>query len=82
MWQRITDPDLLVYLDASLETIRRRRHDPEFPLWILEQEIARLRHARAHCHLYVDTDPLTPEEVLGIVMSWLRESGIEARSLA
>ena len=25
MWQRVTQPDLLIYLDASLEVIRQRR---------------------------------------------------------
>ena len=74
MWQRITDPDVLIYLDASLDTIRLRRRDPEFPPWIFEQETIRLRHAQLHCDLYVDTDPLTPEQVLEIAISWLSEN--------
>lgn len=75
MWQRITNPDVLIYLDASLDIIRRRRRDPDFPLWILEQEISRLRQARLQCHLYVNTDPFTPDQVLEIVMAWLAEGG-------
>jgi thymidylate kinase len=71
MWQRITGPDLLIYLDASLETIRFRRHDPEFPDWILEQETHRLRHARRYCDLYLLTDALSPEEVLEAVLDAL-----------
>jgi len=64
MWQRITRPDLLIYLDATLETVRRRRHAPNWPAWILDRELERLQHARAHCDLYIETDDLTPSEVL------------------
>jgi hypothetical protein len=71
MWQRVTRPDLLIYLDAGLETIRRRRNDPEWPESFLAIQVARLRHARAHCDFYVNTDDLTPEEVLNTVIVWL-----------
>ena len=74
MWQRITRPDLLIYLDASLETVRRRR-DPAFPRDLFEQELLRLRHARAHCDLYIPTDDLTPDEVLGHALKLLKEEG-------
>jgi hypothetical protein len=71
MWQRITRPDVLIYLDAQLETIRERRHDPEWPGWIRDLQIERLRHARAHCELYIETDHLTPQEVLDMVLIYL-----------
>lgn len=64
MWRRITGPDILIYLDAQLATIRQRRHDPDFPAWILDAERHRLRHARQHCDIYMPTDDVTPEEVL------------------
>ncbi len=71
MWQRLTNPDVLIYLDATLETVRRRRHDPGFPAWLLEQETHRLRYARQYCDYYIETDPLTPQEVLDRVLVWL-----------
>jgi thymidylate kinase len=71
MWQRITRPDLLIYLDASLETIRVRRDDPDWPAWMFEQEVERLRHARVHCDLYIRTDMLAPEEVMARAWSLL-----------
>ena len=71
MWQRITQPDLLIYLDCALETTRRRRHSPDFPAWIYEAERDRLRHARAHCHLYIATDDLTPETILAQTLAFL-----------
>jgi len=79
MWQRITDPDILIFLDASLNTVRRRRGDPEFPARILEEQKARLAHARRYCHLYVDTDPLAAEQVLEVVLAWLRARESETR---
>jgi hypothetical protein len=81
MWQRITQPDLLIYLDASLETVRQRRADPEFPIWLIEQERLRLAHARAHCDLYVATDDLAPASVLAHVVERLRQRGVPPRTL-
>ena len=71
MWQRITQPDLLIYLDASLEIIRQRRRDPEMPAWLIEAERQRLRHALEHCDLYVQTDALTPDQVLERALDFL-----------
>ncbi|OQA45964.1 MAG: hypothetical protein BWY52_01037 [Chloroflexi bacterium ADurb.Bin325] len=76
MWQRITRPDVLVYLDASLAAVRQRRRDPEFPRDLYEQELARLRHAREHCHLYIHTDALTPAEVLAAALDGLARQGV------
>jgi hypothetical protein len=73
LWQRVVRPDLLIYLDAGLETIRRRCNDPDWPEWLLEQQIARLRHARENCDLYVRTDDLAPDEVLARTLAWLGE---------
>jgi deoxyadenosine/deoxycytidine kinase len=64
MWLRFTKPDLLIFLDVQLQTIRRRRQDPEWPDWLLDRERQRLQHARRHCDLYLATDDMTPEEVL------------------
>jgi len=71
MWLRITRPDLLIYLDAGLATIRRRRQTADWEGWILEREAARLCHARESCDLYINTDDLTPDEVLERVLTWL-----------
>lgn len=74
MWQRITNPDLLIYLDCSIETTRARRHDREFEAWILEEERRRLQHAREHCHLYIPTDSLTPDEILALAVAFVAEA--------
>jgi dephospho-CoA kinase len=71
MWQVITRPDALFYLDASLETVRTRRRDPAFPEALLAEERRRLIHARTHCDLYVMTDGLTSEQVFRAALDWL-----------
>ena len=74
MWQRLNPPDLLIYLDVSLEEAHRRGRtgigwDQEY----LDRQKARLRHARAHCDLYLPTDGLEENEVVARVEKWLDE---------
>ena len=70
MWQRITRPDLLIYLDVSWEVARQRRPTDAKSDWWTEQA-HRLRHARQHADLYVHTDELTPQKVLEMVLAFL-----------
>lgn len=70
MWQRITQPDLLVYLDVSWEIARHRRPTDAGADWW--NELAqRLHHARQHADLYIHTDELTPQEVLEMTLAFL-----------
>lgn len=71
MWQRLTKPDILIFLDCALETTRRRRQNPDFPDWLYMAERDRLRHARAHADLYILADSLTPAEVLAQAIAFL-----------
>ena len=75
MWQRLTHPDVLVFLDASFETCTRRRQLNWEP-WEYQEQLRRLEHAAQHADLHVDTDRLTPEQVLQAVLDGL---GLEAR---
>src|SRR5512136_23060 len=70
MWQVISRPDVLIYLDASEDTLIRRGRRPFMPGWV-EEQCRRLAHARAHCDLYVMTDELTPSQVLEQVQCFL-----------
>lgn len=70
MWQRFTRPDLLVYLDVSWEVARQRRSTPiKANSWRRLNQ--RLRHAQAHADLYIQTDHLTPEEIVEETMSFI-----------
>ncbi len=76
MWQRITNPDMLIYLDVSGEVALRRRPTYATPKrWDALSE--RLRHARQHADIYLDTDDLTPEEVLDSVLALLRHAELD-----
>jgi deoxyadenosine/deoxycytidine kinase len=70
MWQRLAHPDVLIYLDVSFPlTLQRRKLD-----WTVAEysvQIQRLRHAYDHADLYIDTDPLTPTEVLQGVLGFI-----------
>lgn len=75
MWQRLTNPDVLVFLDASypIATMRGRLN------WT-EKEYAeqhrRLSHARIHADIYILTDDLSALEVRNQVMDFLRAKGV------
>jgi hypothetical protein len=65
MWQRLNPPDVLIYLDVTLQAAQKRGRtgmgwDQEY----LDMQSHRLRHARAHCDLYLLTDDLSEEQVL------------------
>jgi len=70
MWQVMSRPDVLIYLDASEEVVDRRgqRHYVE---GYVEEQRRRLAHARAHCDLYIMTDNLTESQVLSLVTEFL-----------
>lgn len=70
MWARITHPDLLIYLDASLPAIHARLH-VNWEQAYLDEMHRRLTHARRHAHFYLDTDALTREQVLTRVLEFL-----------
>ncbi len=70
MWQRITNPDVLIYLSVSYENtlIRRKMNWTEAEF---QEQLYRLRHAIAHADLTINTDPLSPDQVLEQVLIFL-----------
>jgi thymidylate kinase len=77
MWQRQSRPEVLVYLDVSLPVILKRRGFAFNNDDLIEQR-RRLAHAREHCHIYVDTDRLSEEQVLHQVIAVLETLEIKA----
>jgi cytidylate kinase len=74
MWQRLTNPDLLIFLDASWAvTCQRRSLDWTEAEW--QEQQFRLRHARANADLYLDTDELSVDEVAQRVVAFVRQRG-------
>ena len=75
MWQIITKPDILIFLQSSYEISTSRRklnwHRSDF-----DEQLARLDHAREHANLIIDTNGLNPAEVLNLALEFLRKSNI------
>lgn len=70
MWQIIAKPQLLIYLHASflISTARRNLNWQERDH---SEQLRRLTHAREHADLSIDTDNLTPEQVLQKALDFL-----------
>ena len=72
MWRRLEPPDILIYLDVSLGVARERgRIGAGWSQAYLDEQKHRLRHARAHCELYLNTDGMCEEEVVDQVLAFL-----------
>lgn len=73
MWQIITKPDLLIFLHASfpVSTTRRKLNWQEKDY---NEQSRRLSHAREHAHIIIDTDDLTPDQVLQQAIDFLTDS--------
>jgi len=71
MWRRLTNPDILIYLDVSYEnTVLRRKLD-----WTFEEysdQLHRLRHARQYADLYIDTNVMIFEDVIQFVDQFIQ----------
>ncbi len=72
MWRRLSNPDLLIFLDVSYPVAQERRQlawtESEY-----ETQVHRLRHAREHADFFIVTDGMSPEDVLKKVLDFLKE---------
>jgi len=74
MWQRLSRPEVLVYLDVSSSVAAHRcqaNYSPDY----FQKQRQRLRHARQHSKIYVHTDALSEEGVLTKVITALTALG-------
>lgn len=72
LWKHL-HPDIVLYLDNSLATLRRRRGNDAWPEWIYETQLKRLTSARAHAIVVISTDDLELDAVIGQAVAMLRE---------
>lgn len=72
MWQKIAKPDFLIFLDVSfpVSTVRRKLNWQQKDY---DEQLRRLTHARQHANLLIETDGLTPEQVLQKALGYLQE---------
>jgi len=78
MWEVLTKPTILIYLDATYPVCTQRK-SLSWTSKEYEAQKERLAHARANCHVYIDTDKLTPDEVLQHSLQALEDLGIEIK---
>jgi len=71
MWQVITNPDILIYLQSSFENSTSRR-ELNWSESDYREQLARLTHARQHANLVIDTDIQNANEVLRSVLDYLK----------
>lgn len=72
MWQRITNPDVLIFLQCSFENSTSRRK-LNWQLADYEEQQKRLSHAREHAHIIIDTDNINADEVFARALRYLQE---------
>ena len=74
MWQRISNPDVLIFLQASFAVTSQRKgktfHWNEADY---EEQQRRLAHAREHANFLIDTDDLSAQEVLDQVLTFIKK---------
>jgi deoxyadenosine/deoxycytidine kinase len=71
MWQRLANPDVLIFLEASYPVTKQRKPF-DWSEKDYKEQLHRLRHADEHADLHIDTDDLTPEEVRKTVLKFLQ----------
>lgn len=69
LW-RHSAPDVLLYLDVPLTTVRQRRGE-EWPQAVYDAQEARLTDARAHANLVLDTSRQGADEAVACAISFL-----------
>lgn len=67
MWFRITNPDILIYLEAGYETTIKRKN-LNWSRTEYETQLERLKHARQNAHILIDTDALSAEELVTLAV--------------
>lgn len=70
MWKRISNPDVLIFVQASFPVCTARRKLNWNESDYAEQQ-RRLAHALQHANLVVDTDSVTPDEIAQRVLDFL-----------
>jgi len=71
LWKMRGQPDVLIYLDARLETIAARQRRADWTTEYLSEQLRRLHGAWLACDLYLPTDELNPHEVLDRAIKFL-----------
>jgi len=72
MWQHLTRPECLIFLDVSPDVALSRREMSHYAMVVHLQQ-TRLEHARQHADLIINTDPLSPQQVCQAALQFLQK---------
>lgn len=75
MWQVITKPDILIFLECSFENCTKRRQ-LNWSLTNYQDQQNRLSHAHQHANLIIDTNSHTPNQVFEIAKKFLEKQNL------
>lgn len=64
-------PDALVYLHVDYRVVQQRR-GTTWPRWIYDAQVERLRDARKHATIELDTGELSPDKTVEHIIDALR----------
>lgn len=71
MWTKL-ESDVLIFLDCSYETVKKRRDVP-WGLKRIQSQKEKLQDALDNCDLYLKTDNLTLQETVERIVEYLKE---------
>ena len=74
MWKRLTNPDLLIFLQASFPVTKQRKN--MMANWTesdYDEQQRRLAHAKKHADLIIDTDNRGIQEVLEHALAFIQK---------
>jgi cytidylate kinase len=75
MWKRITNPDMLIFLQASFAVTKQRRSTMiHWTQAAFDEQQRRLEHALEHADLVLDTDNLSINEVREQVLAFIEKN--------
>lgn len=76
LWKMRGYPDVLIFLDADVNTANARQGRSDWTPAAHAEQLARLQQARAACNLYLPTDDLSPDEVVDRVEGFIASRSI------
>lgn len=72
MWSRLVNPDILIYLHASYSVTLQRKQF-KWSEQDYQKQIQRLCHARQNADIKIDTDNLSPNTILDLILNFLSD---------
>lgn len=70
MWKKISNPDILIFLDVTYDNSFKRRPQ-NWTIKDYNNQVQRLTNARENADLYVDTNNLTINQVFDLILEYL-----------